>query len=380
MDKLMLLYFLLSGADIFSTRIFDNTVRLVNIYAIMLVIYLIIIKKYKFNKEISKIYLTVIIVHFFSIFYSILPVNSLLYLIYAIFYLFFTLNLIYSWGKSKKVGEIINVYIMSFRIISILTITQFILGNTGILKILSYQVHRGIFRPALWFYEPSYLATFLTLYYMLTLILRKKYFKDLLFSILTISLTTSSTGYISIVIGIIIYLVLSNEKIKEKIKILLLITIAGINILSGILIVKSNIIDVFIGRLFRSGISSSSGIRMKVNIESLKIIKENFWVGIGANTFQEYFGSSPMNVTLEIFSTLGIIGGIILLLFFIIITLKIYKNKNLIYQAFAISFLLFFIILQANQNYMRLYMWNHIALMLLLLQKWRGKNENKMEK
>lgn len=378
MDKLILLYFLLSGADIFSFKVFGNTIRIVNILALLLVFNLIILKKYQVNRQILKIYFPIIIIHFISIFYSISPMNSLVYLVYVIFYLFFTLNLVYSWGKSKSIDKIVNIYIISFRVISILTIIQFILGNTGILKILSYQVHRGIIRPALWFYEPSYLATFLTLYYMLTLILREKYFKDFILSILSICLTTSSTGYISIVVGVIIYLILSRNRLKDKIKILLLIIITSISILIGILIIKSNIIDVFIGRLFRSGISVSSGIRMKVNIQTLDVIKENLWTGIGTNTFEEYFGNSPMNITLEIFVTLGIIGGIVLLLFFVIITLKTYKNKSLVCQAFAISFLLFFIVLQANQNYMRLYMWNHIALMLLLLKKVRRKSEKKM--
>lgn len=369
MDKLMIIYFLLSGADIFSYKIFGNTIRIVNILSVVFCLILVVLKKYKINRKILIIYLPVIIVHVFSVFYSFLPMNSLIYLIYIIFYLLFTLNLIYSWGKNREVDDIINIYIISFRIISILTIIQFILGNIRILKLLSYQIYRGIFRPALWFYEPSYLATFLSLYYMLTLVLRKRYFKDFLLSLLAISLTTSSTGYISIVTGIIIYLILSNEKFEKRVKILLFAFLVGIVVLSGIWLIKSSIIDIFIKRLFIDGISSSSGVRMKINMETLKVIRENLWVGIGANTFQEYFGCSPMNVILEIFTTLGLIGGVIFLLFFIVVFIKIFKNKDLRYQGLAISFLLFFIVLQANQNYMRLYMWNHLGLMLLFLQK-----------
>lgn len=369
MDKLILVYFLLSGADIFSFKFLGNTIRVVNIYSIILVFILILLDRYKINKQILKIYWPIIAIHFISIFYSISPKKSLAYLIYILFYFIFTLNLMYSWGNKKKVDKIIEIYIFSFRIVSILTIIQFFLGNLNILKILEYQFYGGVFRPALWFYEPSFLATFLSLYYMLSFILRKIYYKDLILSIVAIILTTSSTGYLSLIVGFVLYLIFSKESLLEKIKLLIKLITIGSVILGIIFLLKKEIIYIFIGRLFRDGISVSSGGRTTINKLTLDIICDNWMIGLGTNSFEEYTGLPPMNVTLEVFVTLGILFGSIFIFFFFYVNMKLYKKNNYLYKAFVISFILFFIILQANQNYMRLYMWNHLAIMLVFLQK-----------
>lgn len=378
MDKLMLLYFLLSGADIFSFKVFGNTIRIVNVLAVLLVFSLIILKKYQINRQILKIYFPIIIIHFISIFYSISPMNSLVYLVYVIFYLFFTLNLIYSWGKNKNIDKIIEIYIVSFRIVSILTIIQFFLGNLESLEILSYQINKGVLRPALWFYEPSYLATYLSIYYMLCFSLRKKYLKDFILSILTLFLVTSSTGYIAIVMGIILYFIFDKEILRNKIKKIFYIILFFIILLIIIFIFEREIVNYYIGRLFKEGILNSSGERKEINIKGLIILKEHFFWGIGTNSILEYMKKPPMNVLLEIFISFGIIFGNIFLIVLFYINFKLYKIKNTICKALAIAFLLYFIVLQANQNYMRMYMWNHIGLMLLFLEKLRRKNERKM--
>ncbi|RGJ28887.1 hypothetical protein DXD66_07045 [Fusobacterium varium] len=62
-------------------------------------------------------------------------------------------------------------YIQIFRVVGVLSIIQFILGSFGItFSIFQNDVYQGIYRPALWFYEPSFLATYLCFYYIISLV------------------------------------------------------------------------------------------------------------------------------------------------------------------------------------------------------------------
>lgn len=365
MNILMLLYILLSGADIFSFKVFGNTIKVAQILAVLLTIVFIFNKKYKIEKNFLKRYFLLIFIHGIALFYSYSLKKSIEYFLYIIFNLFFCINLIYSWCLLNKNKKLIQIYMWSFRIVGILEVVQFILGSCNI-YFFQYQTYMKIFRPAVWFYEPSYLATFFSLYYMSTLIFYikkiKSYRKDLILSIIFISITTSSTGYITLVVGIILLIVLYR---MEAIKKILIISIGIVFSMIILLLTNKDIILMFIGRLFRSGIANSSGERMKVNLETLKVIKNNFLFGIGSNSFKEYTSLFPMNVTLEILATLGVIGMLCFCITYLYLQKKYFKNKNDIYvQILFFSFVLFIIVLQANQNYMRLYMWNHIALYL----------------
>ena len=369
MNILMLLYILLSGADIFSFKVFGNTIRIAQILAILLTIVFVFNKKYKIEKNFLKRYFLLIFIHGISLFYSYSLKKSTEYFLYIIFNLIFSINLIYSWCLLNRNKKLIYIYMWSFRIVGILEVIQFILGSYNI-YFFQYQIYMKIFRPALWFYEPSYLATFFSLYYMSALIFYIKkikiYRKDLILSIIFISITTSSTGYITLVVGIILLIVFYRMEAIKKIFIIFIGIFFSMIIL---LLTNKDIILMFIGRLFRYGIANSSGERMNINLETLDIIKNNFLFGIGSNSFEKYTGYSPMNVTLEIVATLGIIGILCFFITYLYLQKKYNLNKKDIYvQALFYSFILFILILQANQNYMRLYMWNHIALYLGIIE------------
>lgn len=369
MNILMLLYILLSGADIFSFKVFGNTIKVAQILAVLLTIVFIFNKKYKIEKNFFKRYFLLIFIHGTTLFYSYSLKKSTEYFLYIIFNLLFCINLIYSWCLLNRNKKLIQIYMWSFRIIGILEVVQFILGNCNI-YFFQYQTYMKIFRPAVWFYEPSYLATFFSLYYMSALIFYIKklriYRKDLILSIIFISITTSSTGYITLVVGIISLIVFYRMEAIKKIFIIFIGIFFSMIIL---LLTNKDIILMFIGRLFHSGVANSSGVRMKINIETLDIIKNNFLFGIGSNSFEKYTGYSPMNVTLEIAATLGIIGILCFFITYLYLQKKYNSNKKDIYvQALFYSFILFILILQANQNYMRLYMWNHIALYLGIIE------------
>ncbi|WP_291943902.1 O-antigen ligase family protein [Cetobacterium sp.] len=267
-----------------------------------------------------------------------------------------------------------KIYLNIFRVIGIFTIVQFLFGSMNIvIPLFQNDTYKGIFRPSLWFYEPSYLATYFSFYIGISLVrytFNKRYKKDLLFSWFCTALTTSSTGFISIGISMF-FLVLLQNSLYKKIKTFLLVLVSGVLLFIIVAIIKFDILKIFLGRLFTEGIKTSSGVRVLGMIEALEVFKKFFILGIGANSYENYHitGSPVTNVTLEILTNLGIIGFFCFGYFFYYLY-SIYKNKYSVeIKMMWISFLLFLIVLQANQNYMRLYMWVHIGIFIGMSQK-----------
>ncbi|RGJ28888.1 hypothetical protein DXD66_07050 [Fusobacterium varium] len=157
-------------------------------------------------------------------------------------------------------------------------------------------------------------------------------------------------------------------------------------IIIGIIIIyfwKKEIIIIFIGRIFKSGIKKASGGRIDNWGETLKIIKANSLFGIGANSYGVYTQTNnpPSNVTLEILVTLGIIGFFCFIIFFIFIFLECWKlKKDINVKAMGLSLAAAIIALQANQNYMRTYFWVHIAILLGIIANSRRENKFRIEK
>ncbi|MGL5902336.1 MAG: O-antigen ligase family protein [Cetobacterium sp.] len=370
MDKILIfLGVLFSGGDHLAFRISGTTFKLSQFIFLIYTFNLVVTRKYKIFKNVSKNYIYIFIPHLLSLFYTKDFKNSFLYFIMIIFNLFIIVMPLINYCSNRKNSELLKNYIQIFRVVGILTIFQFLLASIGILiPFFQNDYYKGIFRPSLWFYEPSYLATYFCFYIGIALIdyryNRNK--KDLILSWFFTALTTSSTGFIGIVISII-YIVILERSLLKKIKTILLVFILTLIIFGLISIIKFDIIKIFIGRLFTEGISNSSGVRSIGFFQAYQIFKSYPILGIGANAYKEYhYTKAPVtNVTLEILTNLGVVGFILFLMFFIYLFKQYKKNKkDFEIKAMWISLILFGVILQANQNYMRLYMWIHIALFI----------------
>lgn len=371
MNKIFILGILLSGGDYLALNISGITFRFSQLLFLIYFISLLGTFKYKINKSIAIAYSFIFFPHFISLIYSKNLTSSLGYFIFIIFNYIVVITPIINWCSRKENKEILKLYINIFRVVGLLTILQFIFATFGILiPIFQNDSYRGIFRPSLWFYEPSYLATYFSLYIGISLVGyvydKKIYKKDLLFSWLCTGLTTSSTGFIAIGLSMF-FIVLFQKSLLKKIKnVFLMLSFGGIIILT-IGIIKVDILKIFLGRLFNQGIEASSGIRVIGIREAFEVFREFPILGLGANVYEKYHisGAPVTNVTLEILTNLGIVGFISFLIFFFYL-FKLYKeNKNSIeVKMMWVSLILFLIVLQANQNYMRLYMWIHIGLYL----------------
>lgn len=366
---------LLSGMDTISLKVLNSTIRFSQIIFLIITICLIFRKKYKIYKKFNKEYLLILFPHLISLFHTKSLKESFLYFIFIIYNYFFLIIPIINLCTERSNQYIIKNYIKIFRVIGMLTVIQFFLGMKDIVfPYFQNDIYKGIFRPSLWFYEPSYLATYFSFYIGIALVGyiydSKKYRKDLLLSWIFTAITTSSTGFISIFISILFMLYLEPEIIK-KLKIIFFSLICMLNIIIIILLIKPDIIYVFIGRLFTSGIGSSSGLRVIGIYQAIDIFKQYPLMGVGANAYKVYhYTKMPVtNVTLEILANIGVIGFVCFILFFKYL-FQLYLNNKITLEAkmMWLSLVLFIIVLQANQNYMRTYMWLHIALYLGIIK------------
>lgn len=375
---IIILSILLSGGDYLALKIYGMTFRLSQLLFLFYFLYLLLFNKYKIYKEFIKNYIFIVFPHFISLFYTKSFINSLSYFIFVLFNCFVVIIPLINWSSSKKNKNLIYIYIYVFKTVGILTIIQFILGNIGIfIPIFQNDIYRGIFRPSLWFYEPSYLATYFSLYIGIVLVGylndQKKYKNDLLFSWFCTALTTSSTGFIAIGISMF-FLILFQKSLSSKLKTIFLTFGFGVLIFSIIGLIKIEILEIFLGRLFNQGIQASSGGRIEGSIKALNIFLKFPLFGIGANSYKDLpmnLSKSPVpNVTIEILVNLGFVGFCCFVYFFKYL-FNLYKsNKDIVeVKMMWVSLILFLLILQANQNYMRLYMWIHIALYIGVVKK-----------
>lgn len=268
------------------------------------------------------------------------------------------------------------------KIISIYTILQFILGQMGIAGPLARYYQWGITRPAVWFYEPSYLAIILIIYFSMSyyLFMNIKYIdksfkikQHLLVSVVAVLASTSSTAYVGLILSLLIITFLSKKvKLIKKLILILLITI----FLAIIFIVLNNLSHGFIEyQLVRLNVTSLqqlngvSGGRVEGWFTLINAIKENPLFGIGGGNYFIIHRIAATNVTLELIAELGLAGFTIFMIWFnypiiyYILNKKRFSQEEKIYiNSLLYSLFISLIVWQANQSYMRIYMWVHYAL------------------
>lgn len=235
----------------------------------------------------------------------------------------------------------------------------------------NYGYYHGIPRFRLWFYEPSFLANYMIFWFVIScymFLIGKKtnYLLDVVLCLFLLILSTSTTGVIGIVFSLaIIYLLWLKQGITtEKILFLFLVVIIG----ALLCLIFKDIFDVFIGRLFNSSLNAASGGRIEHWAETFHVFCDKPAFGVGPGNYGLYLGYDagyvPSNVTLELMATLGIFATIAFLGLTIQLVYDSFKTArkmnstegNLLF-ACALGLIIFFIILQVNQGYLRLYHW-----------------------
>lgn len=181
----LFLSILLIGADRLSFNLFGYTFRIVQLFFVIFAFF-DLQKLYKIDLKVLWLYSLIVLPHLFSLFYSYNIIDSLMYLFWVVYnFLFIIVPVINYIEYDQKI--VWNYYMWSFRIVGILTILHSALILMGIqVPFILNNLTLGIPRPSVWFYEPSYLATYMILYFGISLYLyqnesKKKFKYDLFF-------------------------------------------------------------------------------------------------------------------------------------------------------------------------------------------------------
>jgi O-antigen ligase len=222
--------------------------------------------------------------------------------IYLIYILIFLVSTSLS---SKEKPKITNAIILAGFIISLLSIYQYLFGFKHVLNYMSnqnityefgsdYLVRKRVFFP---FVTPNALGGFLII--IIPLILEKRHLYPLLIPIFLALFFTKSLGaFLSLFLGIIVYLYMK-EKINRK-KFFALLTLLGIIILVFILRTQAK------QEMLRPYFSLS--MRLDYWRETFSLIKAYPLMGVGLGNFNITQSRYAHNFLLQLWAEMGLLG------------------------------------------------------------------------
>lgn len=322
-----------------------------------------------------------------------------------VFWMLFNILLIFSTVEfidtKKKLQILIKYYLYSYLFVGLLGILQFTLSLFGISFFTSqWWSTVEVARVSGFSYEPSYYATYMIMGWAFTMYLyikrseivgRKVLFTIIFVVTLGIILSTSRMGFALLGLWVIGYgclLVYHLFKGYIDLRYLKILSIFSIGITLVCVIVFTN--DKYSFLLSGTGIngtpSHSFDTRNKEFNETLVVFKENIIIGTSLGGIpsaraelrgykidsqeeaKQYEGMSIFAEALAASGLLGIIPFIIYIFLIIYKPLKLAgkledKEMKDVLIGMVVGLLAILIILQFNQNILRLYLWYHIALL-----------------
>ena len=362
------------GADIIGINIGVN-LRLDQLFLLISCFFMTLNNSFRLKKNNSILFFAL-----FSLISLVLSVNiarGIMYYFFIVFNIIFIFylysNYIQKYGPMKFMSLFRKTIYVSF----IIFITQYVLKialGFEFSFLPTYGEYFGVPRFRLWFYEPSYMATFFLFWfafslYMLIFCKYKSFKLDLILTSIILLLCTSTSGYIGVGMTLFfVYLLWLKKGISlKKLSILFLLII----LLIILRFAFSNIYNVFVGRLFEGSLNAVSGGRMAGWTETINVFKQKPLFGVGPGCYGTFLGVDPgympTNVTLEIMATLGIFATISFFalhisLFRQSLRLCKYDKNSRIIVGLCFALFIFVVILQFNQGYLRLYHWMFLGI------------------
>ncbi|MFN3403254.1 MAG: O-antigen ligase family protein [Cytophagaceae bacterium] len=341
-----------------------------------------------------------------------LPNTSILsrnigYLFWMILLVVFIVSLPFFFKDEKDFLKLVRIYLLSFTAIALFGLFQFLLGLYGIsFYITQWWMSGRLPRINAFSYEPSYFSTYVLIawvtyfYLLVNKNYHNKYFySKWCFSILTLSLILSTSRMGLIIMGLIIVIYLFQESFRVfttlRIKKITLVLSTGffmiIGVVSYYLIFKFNKIKFILAGMGVMGQTNhSSGQRLKELQDTFQAFLNSPFIGRslggvpsaiaqvrGAYIHFQWQTKSyeGMNVFVETLVTSGIFGFLFFITFLIVLFYKTarlasqIKKYNRAYSGllYALLLALFFelVLLNMNQNILRIYLWVHIGMVNL---------------
>lgn len=380
---------LLIGADRFGLRAGGMTLRVVFpvLMAACSLLYLRYQQDIRFPKALMVLFLLWGLAGAASSFGSYDPVKSVGYTIWILFNFFIIITLFYNYARYREPSETLSLWFLVFRI-------------HGVLVIL--EVARNILagtpgdRPHLWFYEPSYLAIFMTAYFgsALFMLLRqgRALLPDFLLSALTMLLLVSATGLFGIMFAILLNFILARQRWK---------LFAGTVILGGLGIgtlflffQKTAYYQLMIGFLFSGNADVLDLILLRAGNRVVRILvgwqafMQNPWLGIGVGADNAYMEANAIpedawhyirpwtevdvgqpfcNAFVSVLGSTGILGFIPftgILVYAGVLLKRVRQGFSPEAAAVLIGFFCAFLAMQLDGTVQRYYLWSPLGIAL----------------
>lgn len=285
---------LLIGADRFGVRAGGMTLRVVFpvLVAACSLLYLRHQQNIRFPRAMMVLFLLWGMAGAASSFESYDPYKSIGYTIWILFNFFIIITLFYNYAKYREPSETLCLWFLVFRIHGALVILEIarnvLAGSPGN-------------RPQLWFYEPSYLAIFMTAYFgsALFMLLRRgrAFLPDFLLSALTMLMLASATGIFGIVFSILLNFIFARQRLK---------LLVGTAILGGLAVgalflffQQTAYFQFIIGFLFSGRVDIWDAILLRGGNRVVRIMVgwqaflQHPWLGIGVGADNAYMDANP---------------------------------------------------------------------------------------
>lgn len=414
LEILIFLVFLTSSFDIFmSIDIFGFTFRISQILCIVLyTCYVVkIFKDKRILMPIGYEYLLIWVIFILCFtFNTALPKINYGYDLWLIFNIILIFSLTRFLNTDIKFERVFKLYIISFACMGVIGIVQFILGILGINMFITQWWRPGFPRINGFCFEPSYYATYMIMGWIISRILvrNKETCKTLdinmhvILFINTIALLLSSSriGIALAVIfeGILFIVDLFNKKIMKT----LCEIIFGLIVIIAILVTNRyyNLSFLLAGTGINGNVSHSVSIRENDLENVLDVFKESPILGRGlGGVYAQIVKNKGMDVYsvnvqdegagicvfAEVLAASGIVGFIFFVLYLwklLSNSVRVIKNEKNEYKkqmliSLLFSFIMEFVILQFNQNILRIYVWINIAMLTVAIGLYKKESEKK---
>ena len=404
----LFLFFVTLHADQLSVHISIFNFRLNNLLALILgVVFFCFFKTgvLEFKKEIAVGVIAFLFVSALSSFFSIYGYRTRFYLCFAGFTVLFYFLLPYLMMMFFDEKKLLKVYWLSFCVVGLYACGQLVLSMAGINDPAMRQRMMFFGRPNALAYEPSYYALYMAPYTFfinsMAIVGGQKDKKTDVSKIIWANIffiVSTSTGvlYAYMVFAVITFLLMSSHvrqfSLKNTKRFLAFLAICLIVLLFGSIFME----DFFAASFFKFFIAGTQHhsflLRWQGLVDSWNVFLENPVFGVGLGGIAPYTAKmlghnisvvdikkfEPMNVTMELFASLGIVGVLSCLALFIMYY-KSYKRarenpcvdkyeKNVVFSLF-VSTLVMLVVLQFNAGLFRTYIWVHIAITWAYMNK-----------
>lgn len=306
----------------------------------------------------------------------------------------------YYRSKHDQIRTLYKAYLNSYVFVAVFGLFQFALGIVGIdLLVTQWWIPNRLPRINGFSYEPSYFSTYLIIGWGMFawLVERRIYlfsrlYTNIAFASVSLAIVLSSSRMaILILIAYGVYYILKNliwgiSKFRIR-KSFLTAVFWGVS--AAISVSAAIIATVGFGGLrfllFGTGLAGEANhsaiMRYGQLEDTISLIRESPFIGYGLGGVWSYIGQrhgvpvtevTGMNITAEVLAATGLIGFPFFIMFIatnIFSSFRSLKRGDELSEALAaagVGLVLVLTILQFNQSIMRVYLWNHFAIIAIL--------------